>query len=90
MSTLNREKIDRLNLSRNRLMERLEERGVSTRQGTHAVHTLGYYRTRYDLIPEDYIISYGADRLSLALPLYASLSEEEQEYVVEQIKICAE
>jgi perosamine synthetase len=90
LSALNREKIDILNLSRNRLMDRLEERGVSTRQGTHAVHTLGYYRTRYDLSPEDYINSYGADRLSIALPLYASLSEEEQEYVIEAIIACAE
>jgi dTDP-4-amino-4,6-dideoxygalactose transaminase len=71
-------------------MERLEKRGVSTRQGTHAVHTLGYYRTRYDLTPDDYINSYGADRLSIALPLYASLSEEEQEYVIEAIIACAE
>jgi dTDP-4-amino-4,6-dideoxygalactose transaminase len=90
LSSLNREKIDGLNLARNRLMERLEKRGVSTRQGTHAVHTLGYYRTRYDLTPEDYINSYGADRLSIALPLYASLSEEEQEYVIEAIIACAE
>ena len=41
LSALNREKIDDLNLARNRLMGRLEERGVSTRQGTHAIHTLG-------------------------------------------------
>ena len=90
VSALNWETIERLNRSRNRLMACLEERGVSTRQGTHAVHTLGYYRKRYNLAPKDYPNAYGADRLSIALPLYASMSDEEQEYVVEMIRACAE
>ena len=29
--------------SRNRIMEKLQENGISTRPGTHAVHMLGYY-----------------------------------------------
>jgi len=90
LSALNHETIERLNRLRNRLMARLEERGVSTRQGTHSVHTLGYYRKRYSLSPKDFPCAYGADRLSIALPLYASMSDEEQGYVVEMIRACAE
>jgi len=86
LSTLNMEKIDDLNLDRNRLMNRLEKQGIATRQGTHALHTLGYYSRRYELTTEDYINSYAADRLSIAIPLYASMSEEEQEYVIENVK----
>ncbi|MDI6792537.1 MAG: DegT/DnrJ/EryC1/StrS family aminotransferase [bacterium] len=83
---LNMEKIDRLNVLRNRFMEKLEEEGIATRQGTHAVHTLGYYKRKYNLNDEDYISSYAADRLSIALPTYATMTDEEFGYVVDGIR----
>ncbi len=86
ISGLGTERIDKLNVIRNRLMENLEEKGISTRQGTHAVHTLGYYKRKYNLSDEDYINSYAADRLSITLPLYAEMTDVEFEYVIEQIK----
>ena len=64
----------------------LEEHGISTRQGTHAVHTLGYYRDKYGYRPEDLPGAYACDRLSLALPLYVELSDDDQDYVIEQIE----
>lgn len=70
---------------RNQLMERLQEAGVSTRPGTHAVPLLGYYRERYGLRPEDFPAARDAERLSIALPLYALLTSAEQAYVVEQL-----
>ena len=75
-----------LNQFRNEVMARLAEQGIATRQGTHAVHTLGYYRQKYDLREEDYPNSLVADRLSIALPLYPQMTDEEQEYVIEQVK----
>ena len=36
---------DRLHEQRNEMMLAAEELGVSTRQGTHAIHGLGYQRT---------------------------------------------
>ncbi len=86
ISSLSIEKINRLNVKRNTLMERLEEKGISTRQGTHAVHTLGYYKKNYNFNDEDYINSYAADRLSITLPLYAEMTDEEFVYVVNAIK----
>jgi perosamine synthetase len=80
------EKVDELNLLRNKIMAKLEEKGISTRQGTHAVHTLDYYKQKYDLKDEDYMHSFAADRLSMALPLYPQMTDEEQDYVIEQIK----
>ena len=67
-------------------MQGLESRGISVRQGTHAVHTLGYYRKKYGLAEEDFICSYAADRLSIALPLYAQMTTEEFEYVISALK----
>lgn len=81
-----KEKIDRINIKRNIFMEELEERGVSTRQGTHAVHTLEYYKNKYNLKDEDYIMSYAADRLSVALPLYTEMNDREFDYVIQNIK----
>jgi perosamine synthetase len=77
---------DRLNELRNRLMARLEERGVSTRQGTHAPVLTEYYAKRYGLRPEDFPAAYLADRLSLALPLYPQMTDEEQEVVVSELQ----
>lgn len=74
------------NAFRNRLMGYLEEHGVSTRQGTHAVHMLGYYRDKYGYRPESLPGAYACDLLSLTLPLYVELSADDQEYVVEQLE----
>lgn len=82
------EKIDRLNRERNNFMDKLENAGIATRQGTHAVHTLGYYQGRYNLNADDYLMSYAADRLSIALPVYAGMTETEFCYVIKNIKRC--
>lgn len=73
---------------RNNLMERLEESGVATRQGTHAVHTLGYYKDRFGYANEDYPNAYECDRLSMTMPLYVGLSEEDQKEIVGIIRKC--
>jgi dTDP-4-amino-4,6-dideoxygalactose transaminase len=83
---LDLETIERLHLKRNQLMTGLEERGIATRQGTHAVHTLKYYRTTYGLGDSDFLQSFAADRLSLALPLYYGMTEEEYAFVIDALK----
>ena len=71
---------------RNRLLERLEERGIATRQGTHAVHMLGYYRNRFGYKPEDFRHAYACDRLSITLPLYVQMTDDDQNYVIDQFR----
>jgi len=88
ISNLTKEKIDQINIKRNIFMEKLEKKGIATRQGTHAVHTLDYYKTKHNLCEEDFLMSYAADRLSMALPLYTEMSDEEFEYVIECIREC--
>jgi perosamine synthetase len=78
--------IEKLNQFRDWVMAGLEEKGVATRQGTHAVHTLNYYKKKYGLKDEDYLNSLAADRLSMTIPLYPQMTDDEQEYVIEQIK----
>ncbi len=75
-----------LNERRNALMAALDERGVATRQGTHAPVLTRLYRERHGLRPEDFPRCVLADRLSLALPLYPQLTDEEQETVVRELE----
>jgi dTDP-4-amino-4,6-dideoxygalactose transaminase len=78
--------VDRLHWQRNDLMMRLEEKGIATRQGTHAPVIQGYYVEKYKLRPERFPNAYLADRLSLTLPLYAQMTEAEQAMVINELK----
>ncbi len=71
---------------RNNLLQKLEDIGIATRQGTHAVHMLGYYKNTYGYKPEDYLNAYACDHLSITLPLYVGITEEDQQYIIEQIR----
>lgn len=88
ISNLTKEQIDRINIKRNIFMEKLEEMTIATRQGTHAVHTLGYYKNKNNFKDEDFLMSYAADRLSIALPLYAGMTNEEFDYIINNIRKC--
>jgi perosamine synthetase len=79
-------KIEELNRRRNKIMSNLEEKGVATRQGTHAIHSLNYYKNKYGLKDMDYPNSFAADKLSMTIPLYPQMTDVEQEYVIQQIK----
>jgi perosamine synthetase len=68
----------------------LQSKGIATRQGTHAVHVLGYYKRKYNLTEQDFPMAWKADRQSMAIPLYPQMTEEEWEYVVSQIKVALE
>jgi dTDP-4-amino-4,6-dideoxygalactose transaminase len=72
-------------MSRNEIMDRLMQRGVNTRPGTHAVHMLGYYREKFGLRPEDFPASRDCDRLSMAIPLHNRMSEDDYRYVVQAL-----
>ena len=73
-------------LSRNDIMDRLQQRGVATRPGTHAVHLLGYYRERFGLKPDDYPGARDCDANTMAIPLHNRMSPEDYAYVVKTLK----
>ncbi|MBO6108594.1 MAG: DegT/DnrJ/EryC1/StrS family aminotransferase [Eubacterium sp.] len=86
MNRLGTDSIEKGGSFRNDLMMRLEAEGIATRQGTHAVHMLGYYRNRFGYKPEDYPCAYAADRLSITLPLYVGITEDDQKHIIETIR----
>jgi perosamine synthetase len=78
--------LQRLHTQRNALMDRMEKEGIATRQGTHAAHLQGFYREKYDIAAADFPNAWIADRLSISLPLFAQMTEEEQDVVVSSLK----
>jgi dTDP-4-amino-4,6-dideoxygalactose transaminase len=79
--------VARLHERRNQVMTKLEEQGIATRQGTHAAALQGYYADKYGLQPQMFPNSFLAQQLSMALPLYPQMTDDEQEFVLAQIKI---
>ena len=73
-------------MSRNDIMEKLQEQGVSTRPGTHAVHMLNFYKEKYNIQASDYPGAQAANDYSMAIPLHNRMSEEDFKYVVSVIK----
>jgi perosamine synthetase len=75
-----------LRTERDRLMSSLEDEGIATRPGTHAPVQTPLYRERYGLRPGQFPGALMAESLSLALPLFAGLSEPERERVAEAVR----
>ncbi|ANY18017.1 DegT/DnrJ/EryC1/StrS family aminotransferase [Bordetella pseudohinzii] len=76
-------------MPRNDLMQRLQERGIATRPGTHAVHMLGFYRERFGCKPEDFPGARDCNDYSMAIPLHNRMSEEDYRYVVRELRALA-
>lgn len=72
--------------TRNEIMHILYDNGISTRPGTHAVHTLGLYKQKLGITPDDYPGACDCDRYSMAIPLHNRMTLEDYEYVVKTIK----
>ncbi len=79
-------KLDKLHEERNALMDRLEEKGIMTRPGTHSVHLQKLYQEKYGYHKMDFPHAYAADRISLALPFYPAMTNEEKDYLFEQLE----
>ena len=72
--------------SRNEIMEQLQQNGIATRPGTHAVHMLGYYAGKYEIKPTDYPGAQIANDRSISIPLHNRMVKEDFEYVVHCLK----
>jgi perosamine synthetase len=80
------ERGDALFRQRNRLMAMLEQRGVATRQGTHAPPHLPYYADKYGYRPADFPLAWLAEHCTITLPLYAGMTEDDCTQVVAELR----
>lgn len=74
--------------ARDRLMSKLAERGVQTRPGTHAVHTLDWHGVHLGFEETRLINSTLAHQNTIALPIFPELKNTEQDFVIEQLADC--
>ncbi len=72
-------------LKRNEIMEALQQKGISTRPGTHAVHMLGAYAKKYNLTPKDFRVAYAANEYSMSIPLHNRMVKEDYDYVIDAL-----
>lgn len=72
--------------SRNEIMEKLQEKGISTRPGTHAVHMLHYYKEKFGFEDTDFLGAMKSNNYSMAIPLHNRMTSEDYRYVVDVLK----
>lgn len=77
---------DALEARRNTLMAKLDERGIATRQGTHAPVLRALYRDRFGIDPNGFPNAVIAEKTSLALPLYPQMTDDEQGRVIDALR----
>lgn len=73
-------------LKRNDMMEMLQQKGIATRPGTHAVHMLGAYANKFNLSPHDFPGAFAADQYSMSIPLHNKMIKEDFDYIISAIK----
>jgi len=78
--------LEQTHAKRNVFMDHLQSRGIASRPGTQAVHTLQFYRQKYNLRPHDLPNTHIANLCTVTLPLYAGMTDEEFDYVMDAIK----
>ncbi len=73
-------------MKRNDIMEFLQQRGISTRPGTHAVHMLDVYAKMYGIKPQDFPNAFNADQYSMSIPMHNKMVKEDFDYIIDAIK----
>ena len=86
LKTGNQQQLNAVHQRRNAWMESLQLKGVSTRPATHAVHTLSYYRDKYQLSPQQFPAAQAANDCSISLPLFHGMLAEEQQHVIDVVR----
>ncbi|WP_010663963.1 DegT/DnrJ/EryC1/StrS family aminotransferase [Marinilabilia salmonicolor] len=73
-------------ISRNDFIQKMADRGIGTSVHYKPMHRLSYYRDNYQLDPSQFPVSEKAWQGTVSLPIFPSMSEEEQLYVIEEMR----
>jgi perosamine synthetase len=73
-------------LKRNDIMEYLQQKGIATRPGTHAVHMLDFYANHFNIKPDDFPGAFASDKYSMSIPLHNKMVKADFDYVIESLK----
>lgn len=67
---------------RNKIMQVFSDHNISTRPGTHAVTTLGYYVNKYKIKPGSFPVAEKCQDTTITLPLFPGIQPEQQNEVI--------
>lgn len=76
---------DLLNISRDRFIEELGARNISSSVHFIPIHLHSYYRNKYGYKPEDFPVARREYARMLSLPLYPGMSDQDADDVVEAV-----
>ncbi|MCK9472252.1 DegT/DnrJ/EryC1/StrS family aminotransferase [Sulfurimonas sp.] len=71
--------------NRDELYSILKENGIDTSVHFTPIHKHTYYKEKYDYINENYPVANKVFEQSLSLPIYPDLSDEDVEYIIENV-----
>jgi len=71
---------------RDNVLHRIQDKGIGVAVNYRSIHTLQYFRYRFSLKPEDFPKANRIGNMTLSLPLYPKLSDDEIEYAIETLK----
>ncbi len=74
-----------LRIGRNQFVELLRERGVGTSVHCIPLHTMHYYQRAYGYHNGDFPVAEDIYSRCLSLPIYASMSDEDVQYVIDTV-----
>jgi dTDP-4-amino-4,6-dideoxygalactose transaminase len=66
---------------RNAVMDALAREDIQTRPGTHAVHRLGYYQSKYGLQANNFPNAALCEDTTITLPIFPGITASDQERV---------
>ena len=72
-------------INRDTVIAKLAEAGIGTSVHYTPIHRLSYYQEKYNLNPQDYAGAEAYFAGCISLPIYADLTAEELQYIVETI-----
>jgi dTDP-4-amino-4,6-dideoxygalactose transaminase len=64
----------------------LNEAGIGVAVNFRSVPTMTYYRKKYSYRPRDFPVSYEWGEGEITLPMFPSMTQEEQDYVIEVVR----
>jgi dTDP-4-amino-4,6-dideoxygalactose transaminase len=72
-------------ITRNELIEKINEREIGTSVHYIPVHMHSYYIRKYDYKPDDFPVAKSLSETVITLPLYPNMTNEQTQYIVSAI-----
>ena len=77
--------LQQLQIDRNKFIEELRRKGIGTSVHFIPLHIHPYYRETYGYQPDDFPVAYEAYKRIISLPIYAKMTDQDVDRVVEAV-----